>query len=43
MITVRLSDELHDKFKAVCAEKGITMQALLLDYIKRFVSDRSKT
>lgn len=35
-------DELHWKFKALCAEKGITMNDYLLEFIKKEVEKREK-
>ena len=35
-------DELHRKFKALCAEKGIVMNDYLLEFIKKEVEKREK-
>jgi len=35
-------DEIHRKFKALCAEKGIDMNSYLLELLKKEVEKREK-
>ena len=35
-------DELHRKFKALCAEKGVVMNDYLMKFIKKEVEKREK-
>ena len=39
-IVFRVSDELHQKIKVVCAEKKITITNLFLTFIEKFLSEQ---
>jgi len=38
----KVPDEIHSKFKALCAEKQINMNTYLLEFLKKEVAKRDK-